>query len=58
MNVHAHPTDAQLPLSILFLAMTDSARQEPQRAVHPKSETRTAERETAYEEPERWDGMW
>ena len=58
ISTHAHPIDTQLSLSILFLALSENAQEEPRRAAIAKSERPVRERETTYEEPERWDGLW
>lgn len=58
MTLHARPIDPQLPLSLLFLAVAEGARQEIQRYRAAEAEREEAyEFERAMEEPERWDGL-
>ena len=59
MTMHSRGIDPQLPLSLLFLAVAEGARQEihRMRAADAEREER-AEFERAMEEPERWDGLF
>jgi hypothetical protein len=55
---HSHLIDAQLSLSILFLAINEGAHSEQNRVTAQRIEPVKKDRETPYEEPERWDGLW
>ena len=57
MNTMTRPVDPQLPLSLLFLAVVESTRQERTRRTIEAERDELREFELAQEEPERWDGM-
>jgi hypothetical protein len=57
-NAHTHPIDAQLSLSMLFLALAEGIKPDAERATLRGGEVSRREREVPYEEPQRWDGLW
>jgi hypothetical protein len=57
MNTHLRSADPQLPLSLLFLAVVENARQERHMRVVEAEQNEIREFEMMHEEPERWDGL-
>jgi hypothetical protein len=57
MNTMTRPVDPQLPLSLLFLAVVESTRQERTRRTAEVEREEIRDFELAQEDPERWDGM-
>ena len=57
MNTMIRNVDPQLPLSLLFLTIVESTRQERTRRTVEIEREEIREFELAQEDPERWDGM-
>jgi hypothetical protein len=57
MNTYLRSADPQLPLSLLFLAVVENARQERHKRSADAEQDEIREFERTLEEPERWDGM-